>query len=94
MNRTVADNSFAVRFCSSDKKTVKANNLAEAEIGSTYRIKGIKTGDSDLESFLFTLGCYEGEQITVISRLAENYVVSVKDARYSIDEELAEAIIV
>lgn len=69
-------------------------NLSEAKVDVEYTIKGIEAGDEELKSFLFTLGCYEGEKVTVISVLAENYVISVKDARYSIDLELAEAIIV
>ncbi|KAB3526263.1 ferrous iron transport protein A [Alkaliphilus serpentinus] len=69
-------------------------NLAQGRINTEYVIKEIKTNDEELKSFLFTLGCYEGELVTVISILAENYVISVKDARYSIDQDLAEAIIV
>ena len=69
-------------------------NLSEAEVDVEYTIKYIETDDEEMKSFLFTLGCYEGEKVTVISLLAENYVISVKDARYSIDSELAEAIIV
>lgn len=69
-------------------------NLSQAEIDTEYIIKSVTADDEDLTNFLFTLGCYEGEKVTVISRLAENYVVSVKDARYSIDQELAEAIII
>jgi len=69
-------------------------NLAQGRVNTEYVIKGIKTNDMDLKNFLFTLGCYEGESITVISVLAENYVITVKDARYSIDKDLAEAIII
>lgn len=69
-------------------------NLSEAEVDVEYTIKKVETDDEEIKSFLFTLGCYEGEKITVISILAENYVISIKDARYSIDSELAEAIIV
>lgn len=69
-------------------------NLAKASINREYTIKDIKTNDEELKKFLFTLGCYEGEAVTVISVLAENYVITVKDARYSIDKDLAEAIIV
>lgn len=70
------------------------NNLSQASIDMPYTIKGIETDDSDIKDFLFTLGCYEGELITVISILAENFVISVKDARYSIDADLAEAIVI
>ncbi len=69
-------------------------DLRNAEIGKEYTIIAIKTNDSDLENFLFTLGCYEGEKITVISTLSDNYVVVIKDARYSIDDILAKAIII
>ena len=72
----------------------RITNLSQAEIDTEYVIKDVLADDEDLTNFLFTLGCYEGERITVISRLAENYVISVKDARYSIDQELAEAIII
>lgn len=68
-------------------------NLSEAKVNVEYTIKGIESDDEELKDFLFTLGCYEGEKVTVISVLAENYVISVKDARYSIDSELARAIV-
>ena len=71
---------------------LKISNLSQADINTPYTIKGIQTDDADLKDFLFTLGCYEGEVVTVISILAENFVISVKDARYSIDSDLAEAI--
>lgn len=67
-------------------------NLNDAELGTEYVIKKIDTeGDEEMESFLFTLGCYSGENITVVDR-KKNLVVSIKDARYNIDPELAEAI--
>lgn len=69
-------------------------NLSEAKVDVEYTIKRVETDDEEIKSFLFTLGCYEGQKITVISILAENYVISIKDARYSIDSGLAEAIIV
>jgi ferrous iron transport protein A len=69
-------------------------NLAQGRINTEYIIKDIKTNDEEIKDFLFTLGCYEGEAVTVISILSENYVITVKDARYSIDKDLAEAIIV
>lgn len=70
------------------------DNLAQAKLNKEYIIKEIKAIDEDLVNFLFTLGCYEGEAVTVISVLADNYVISVKDARYSIDRDLAEAIVI
>lgn len=69
-------------------------NLSQGRINTEYIIKGIKTNDEELKNFLFTLGCYEGETVTLISILAENYVITVKDARYSIDKNLAETIII
>lgn len=68
-------------------------NLSEAKVDTEYIIKSIDTSDVELKDFLFTLGCYEGEHITVISNLKGNFVISVKDARYSIDNELAAAIV-
>lgn len=69
-------------------------NLTEAQIGEEYIIKEIDTEDEEMNGFLFTLGCYSGEPITVISRLKGGCVVSIKDGRYNIDSQLAEAIIV
>lgn len=67
-------------------------NLLNAEIEKEYIIKEILIDDEELNSFLFSLGCYSGEPITVISRLKSGCVVSIKDSRYSIDNALAEAI--
>ena len=67
--------------------------LREAEEGIEYVIKQINTNDEELNAFLFSLGCYEGERITVIARRRKGMTVSIKDARYSIDLPLAEAII-
>lgn len=68
--------------------------LREAEEGKEYIIKQINTHDEELNSFLFSLGCYEGETITVVTHRKKGMTVSIKDARYSIDLPLAEAIIV
>ncbi|GEM_PF-90969 len=76
------------------KKEPPVKNLTHAEINREYVIKEIRTNDKELKDFLFTLGCYEGETITVISVLADNYIVAVKDARYSIDKGLAETVII
>ena len=66
--------------------------LNDAELGKEYVIKEVNTGgDSEMESFLFSLGCYSGETITVVDK-RRNLVVSIKDARYNIDPELAGAI--
>lgn len=60
--------------------------------GKEYIIRNIETKDEELNAFLFSLGCYSGEPITVISRRRANCIVSIKDGRYSIDRQLAEAI--
>ena len=67
-------------------------NLRQAEEGKEYIIRKISTGDEELEAFLFSLGCYSGEPITVISHLKRACVVSIKDGRYTIDDDLACAI--
>ena len=69
-------------------------NLTNAQEGTEYIIKAIETDDEELNAFLFSLGCYSGEPITVISRRKNNLVVSIKDGRYNIDSQLAEAILV
>lgn len=67
-------------------------NLRNAELSQEYIIRGIVTDDEELNQFLFSLGCYTGEPITVVSRKRGGCTISVKDARYSIDDQLAEAI--
>jgi len=67
-------------------------NLTEAQEGKEYIVRSIETDDEDLNAFLFSLGCYSGEPITVISRKKNNCVVSIKDGRYNIDNQLAAAI--
>ena len=69
-------------------------NLAVAEEGKEYIIQRIETDDEELNGFLFSLGCYSGEPITVVSRRKGGCTVSIKDGRYNIDNQLAEAIIV
>lgn len=72
----------------------KKMTLNEAELGKDYIIKDVDTqGDEEMESFLFSLGCYSGESITVVDK-KRNLVVSIKDARYNIDRELASAIMI
>ena len=66
--------------------------LSEAGIGADVIVKDIATDDDELRSFLFSLGCYSGEMITVVSKKRGGYVVSIKDARYNIDADLADAI--
>ena len=74
------------------ERLVKCMNLVNAMIGKEYLVKDIETEDEDLKSFLFSLGCYSGEPVTVISRMKGGCVVSIKDARYNIDTNLAKAI--
>jgi len=69
-------------------------NLKKAIEGKEYIIKDIETDDEELNAFLFSLGCYSGEAITVVSHLKGGCIVSIKDGRYNIDNQLAEAIIV
>ena len=66
--------------------------LLETNVGEEYIVKNIATGDEDLNAFLFSLGCYSGEPITVVSRLKGGCTVSIKDGRYNIDTDLAKAI--
>lgn len=68
--------------------------LLTAEVGREYTILSINTDDEELNSFLFSLGCYSGEPITVVTRRKHGCVVSIKDGRYSIDNALADAIAV
>ena len=67
-------------------------NLLDAREGEEYIIKGIATNDEEMEAFLFSLGCYSGEPITVVSRLRGGCVGSIKEGRYNIDTDLAQAI--
>ena len=66
--------------------------LYTAQEGKEYIIQHIDTDDEELNAFLFSLGCYSGEPITVVSRRRGGCVVSIKDGRYTIDNQLAEAI--
>lgn len=67
-------------------------NLSEAIEGKEYIVKEIETDDEDLNAFLFSLGCFSGEKITVIAHRKSGCVVSIKDGRYNIDAQLAQAI--
>ncbi len=69
-------------------------NLTQAVEEQEYIIKAIDTDDEELDAFLFSLGCYSGESITVISHIKGGCIVSIKDGRYNIDNQLAEAIII
>ena len=68
--------------------------LREAQEGLEYIINRIETDDEELDAFLFSLGCYSGETITLIRRKKSGCVVAIKDGRYNIDNQLAEAIII
>ena len=69
-------------------------NLLTATPGTEYIIQRIETGDGQLDAFLFSLGCYSGEPITVVSRKKHHCTVSIKDGRYNIDSDLAKAIMI
>ena len=69
-------------------------NLIAVEEGKEYIVQRIETDDEDLNAFLFSLGCYSGEPITVVARRKSSCTVSIKDGRYNIDNQLAEAIII
>lgn len=73
---------------------VKEMTLLNAQEGKEYIVRRIDTEDEELNAFLFSLGCYGGEPITVVARRRRNLTVSIKDGRYNIDEQLAEAIVV
>ena len=76
------------------EEEVMKMNLTDAKEGVEYTVTQIQTDDDELDAFLFSLGCYSGEQITLISRQRGNYVIAVKDGRYSVDPQLAEAIMI
>ncbi len=69
-------------------------NLMQVQEGKEYIIKDILTDDDELNAFLFSLGCYSGQPVTVVSHRKAGCVISVKDSRYNIDRQLAEAVIV
>ncbi|MBQ9838381.1 MAG: ferrous iron transport protein A [Oscillospiraceae bacterium] len=69
-------------------------NLFTAPLGEEFLIRRIDTEDEELKAFLFSLGCYTGEPVTVVSRQRRSCVVAIKDGRYNIDRQLAEAIAV
>ena len=67
-------------------------SLWNAHEGKSYTIQQLNTNDAELDAFLFSLGCYAGEPITVVSRRWGSCVVAIMDGRYNIDRQLAEAI--
>ena len=78
------------RLC--DPRGGKRMNLTNAQEGKEYIVRQIVTDDEEMDAFLFSLGCYPGEPITVVSHLRGGCVVSIKDGRYTIDKQLAAAI--
>ena len=73
---------------------MEAMNLRDAQVGKEYIIREILTDDEDMKAFLFSLGCYSGEPITVVARRRSGCTVSIKDARYNFDNQLASAILI
>jgi len=69
-------------------------NLTQAVEGKEYIVQRIETDDEEMDAFLFSLGCYSGEPITVVSHIRGGCVVSIKDGRYTVDKQLASAIII
>lgn len=68
--------------------------LKDAQEGIEYIVEALETGDEEVDAFLFSLGCYVGEPITVISHINGGCIVSIKDGRYTIDNNLANAILI
>lgn len=69
-------------------------NLTEVQAGEEYIVKAIVTDDEEMDAFLFSLGCYSGEAVTVIRHLKDGCIVSIKDGRYTMDHQLAETIVI
>lgn len=70
------------------------NSLIYADLNKEYTVRKIRSDDPKINDFLFTLGCYPGEVVTVVSKITNQYVIVIKDARYSIDQQLASRIVV
>ena len=68
--------------------------LLEAEVGKTYEIKEIRTDDDEMNAFLFRLGCYSGEPITIVTKGKKSCVVVIKDGRSNLDRLLSEAVVI
>ena len=66
--------------------------LTQANENTTHIISGIETEDEDMKAFLFSLGCYKGQEISLITKKKHSLVISLKEARYNIDTCLGEAI--
>ena len=78
----------------SEEKGEAEMSLLKAEPGKTYTVKSINTGDQEMNAFLFRLGCYVGEPITLVSKKRSGCVVVIKDGRYNFDSLLSEAVLV
>ncbi|MDV7105583.1 FeoA family protein [Vibrio sp. TH_r3] len=76
-----------------DSEHSKVKNLSQAELNREYEIESVIQDDQDIVNFLFTLGCFKGQSVTLVSVLSDTYVISIKDARYSIDSDLAKMVI-
>ena len=94
MKRSLMQRLFGGKEKNQTDDPARPRNLTEAEINHPYVIKGIVAAEEGMKDFLCTLGCFEGETVTVISALTENYIIHVKNARYSIDGDLARAILI
>ena len=68
-------------------------NLKTAKVGTEYIVDRVQTEVEELNSFLFSLGCFPGEPVTVVSRRRHGCTVAIKDGRYYMDHQLAEAIV-
>lgn len=66
--------------------------LSKARIGQRGVVSEITGTEKDCR-FLLTLGCSEGEEITLVSKISDNYVINVKDSRYAIDGQMARMIV-
>ena len=91
MNKTAAGTGIAKE---SFDASAGSMTLLDAEPGQTYIIKEINTDDDEMNSFLFRVGCYQGEPITLISKKKKSCIVVIKDGRYNLDKMLSEAIII
>lgn len=94
MELAVSNNLLKGKSVNREINMSELKNLTDARINQPYEIKGIDAYENGMENFLFTLGCYEGEKITIISISTDNYIIHIKDARYSIDVDLAKAILI
>lgn len=85
---------IAVSLCKLQREGDTHMNLSVAEEGRQYTVRQVDTDDEELNAFLFSLGCYSGEPVTVVSRRKGGCTVSIKDGRYNIDDQLASAILI